>query len=239
VTNAAAIELRGVDAFYSQSHILHEVGLVVPPAGRVAILGRNGAGKSTLLKSILAAGPRVSGDILFAGVPLAGLAVHERARLGIALVPEDRRILNHLTVLENIALARYSCGPGRALLDASVVVSMFPMLEPLLGRYGGQLSGGQQQVLATARAVASRPRLLLLDEPTEGLAPVIVEELARNVARMCDDSGAALLLSEQNIWFARRCTTQVYVLDTGRIVFAGDWAGFDADPSIKRRHLAV
>jgi branched-chain amino acid transport system ATP-binding protein len=113
------------------------------------------------------------------------------------------------------------------------------MLGPLRGRYGGQLSGGQQQMLAVARAVAARPRLLLLDEPTEGLAPVIVEDLARCVRAVCNDDKIALLLVEQNIWFARKCVDKLLLIDTGRIVFEGDWASFDADADIKSRHLAL
>jgi branched-chain amino acid transport system ATP-binding protein len=239
MTDPAAIDLRAVDAFYGQSHVLHGIDLTVPPGGRVAILGRNGAGKSTLLKSILNAGPRVTGEIRFAGQMLGEMPTYRRARLGIALVPEDRRILNHLTVLENIAMSRFSCTPGRAPMDPAQALETFPMLAPLRRRYGGQLSGGQQQVLATARAIAARPSLLLLDEPTEGLAPVIVEQLARDVAAVCGRNGTGLLLSEQNIWFARRCTSEVAVIDTGRIVFQGDWRSFDADETIKRRHLAV
>lgn len=233
------IELRSVNSFYGQSHVLHDIHLTLRPGQRVAILGRNGAGKTTLLKSILNAGPRVAGEIVFEGRPLGDMPVFQRARLGIALVPEDRRILNHLTVLENIAMSRFSCGPARPPIDPGGVVRQFPMLDPLQKRYGGQLSGGQQQVLATARAVAARPSLLLLDEPTEGLAPVVVEQLARDVVDVCQRSGTALLLCEQNIWFARRCTTKLYVLETGRIVFEGDWPNFDADETIKRRHLAV
>jgi ABC-type branched-subunit amino acid transport system ATPase component len=237
--SAGSIELRSVNSFYGQSHVLHDVRLSLRPGERVAILGRNGAGKTTLLKSILNAGPRVAGEIVFEGRMLGDMPVFQRARLGIALVPEDRRILNHLTVLENIAMSRFSCGPARAAIDPGEMVRKFPMLEPLQRRYGGQLSGGQQQVLATARAVAARPSLLLLDEPTEGLAPVIVEQLARDLVDVCQRSGNSLLLSEQNIWFARRCTTRLYVLETGRIVFDGDWPTFDADESIKGRHLTV
>ena len=224
-TAAGGIELRSVNSFYGQSHILHDIQLSLRPGERVAILGRNGAGKTTLLKSILNAGPRVAGEIVFEGRTLGDMPVFQRARLGI--------------VLENIAMSRFSCGSTRAAIDFGIVVRQFPMLEPLQRRYGGQLSGGQQQVLATARAVAARPSLLLLDEPTEGLAPVIVEQLARDLADVCRRGGNSLLLSEQNIWFARRCTTRLYVLETGRIVFDGDWPTFDADESIKRRHLAV
>ena len=160
------LEVRGLDSFYGDSHILHGIDLVVPTGKRVALLGRNGAGKSTFLKSVMNAGPSVKGRLTWNGADLKTRSPHESARLGIAFVPEDRRILSMLTVLEK-------------------VLEQFPMLMPIKDRLGGFLSGGQQQLLALARAAVAMPKMLLLDEPTEGLAPIIVEQLARDVIRIC------------------------------------------------------
>ena len=233
------LELRELDAFYGDSHILYDVQLSVKAEQRVALLGRNGAGKSTLLKSVMNAGPRVRGIVRLNGQDLRDMPTYRRTRLGLALVPEDRRIFTHLTVSENIALARYGASSARPAVPVSDILARVPMLAPLQHRHGGQLSGGQQQLLAVARAIAANPSLLLLDEPTEGLAPIIVEEMARDVARTCAQGKVALLLCEQNIWFARRCTEYVYVIDTGRVVFEGSWERFDANPQVQRRYLAL
>ena len=232
------IEAAHINAFYGSSHILHDVGLRVPDKARVAVIGRNGAGKSTLLKSIMNAGPRAVGEVLWDGTSIARLSPYRRARLGIQFVPEDRRIYQHLTVLENIRMSRYA-SRGKPCLSTNELVRLFPMIEPILDRLGGQISGGQQQMVAIARAIACRPRVLLLDEPTEGLAPAIVERLATDVKALCEAEDTSLLLSEQNIWFARRTTDSVYVIDTGRVAFSGSWAEFDAHPEIKERHLSV
>ena len=233
------LEVRDVDAYYGDSHILLGLQLSVKTGQRVALLGRNGAGKSTLLKSVMNAGPRVHGIVRFNGQDLRDLPTHKRTRLGLSLVPEDRRIFSHITVAENIAMARYGAAVDRPAVPVADIVARFPMLAPLQERYGGQLSGGQQQLLAVARAMAANPSLLLLDEPTEGLAPIIVEEMAHDVVHTCSDKNVALLLCEQNIWFARRCTHYVYVIDTGRIVFEGDWDAFDRAPHVQQRYLAL
>jgi ABC-type branched-subunit amino acid transport system ATPase component len=233
------LEASRINAFYGGSHILHGVDLSVPALGRVAVIGRNGAGKSTLLKSIMNAGPTVNGEVSWEGRSIAGLPTFKRARLGLQLVPEDRRIYQHLTVRENIQMAAYATTPGRRPIPVQDIVDRFPMLQPIAERGGGQISGGQQQMVAIARAIACRPRRLLLDEPTEGLAPAIVEQLAVSVRELCDAEEAALLLCEQNIWFARQITDTVLVMDTGRIAFRGSWPEFDNNPEIKQRHLAV
>ncbi|WP_414475567.1 ABC transporter ATP-binding protein [Microvirga sp. M2] len=205
----------------------------------MAIVGRNGAGKSTLFKSIMNAGPRADGKIVWNGADLGNMPSYKRVRAGLALVPEDRRIFTHVTVLENIAMSQYGVPAGEKALDPASVVQRFPMLVPLKDRLGGQLSGGQQQMVAIARAIAARPKLMMLDEPTEGLAPVIIEQLAKDVVAVCKENKAGLLLSEQNLWFAKQCTDRVYVIDTGRIVFEGDWATLDENADIKQRYLAV
>ncbi|HWL57433.1 MAG TPA: ABC transporter ATP-binding protein [Paracoccus sp. (in: a-proteobacteria)] len=233
------LKVERLNAFYGQSHILHGVDLSIAKGGRTTVLGRNGAGKSTLLKSVTNSGPKLEGAISLDGKPLGTRPWFRRAKDGLAFVPEDRRIFTHITVEENIELGRFGANAERPIVPIEQIYEWFPMLAPLRSRLGGQLSGGQQQMLAIARAVASRPRLLLLDEPTEGLAPVIVEELAKIVSRICQDLGITLLLVEQNIWFSRQTTENVYVLDTGSVVFAGSWAAFDKDETIRNRHLAL
>jgi ABC-type branched-subunit amino acid transport system ATPase component len=233
------LEVRELDAWYGDSHILHGAQISVKPGQRVALLGRNGAGKTTLLKSVMNAGPKVRGSVCFNDQDLRDLPTHQRTRMGLSLVPEDRRIFTHLTVAENIAIARYGASATRPAVPVADIVARFPMLGPLQQRYGGQLSGGQQQLLAVARAMAANPTLLLLDEPTEGLAPIIVEEMARDVVRTCVDGNVALLLCEQNIWFARRCTQYVYVIDAGHVVFEGYWDHFDQNPQVQKRYLAL
>jgi len=233
------LDVDGINAFYGQAHILHGVSFSLDQRERIAIMGRNGAGKSTLLKSIMNAGPVVHGEIRLEGKTLGNVSASDRVRLGLSLVPEDRRIFTHITVAENIRLAQLGTERREGLPSLEEVLERFPLLKDLLGRMGGQLSGGQQQVLAVARSIAARPRLMLLDEPTEGLAPVIVEDLARKIVEACDAYGIALLLAEQNLWFARQCTSRVMLLDSGSLVFAGNWAEFDASADLVERYLAV
>ncbi|KAB2901860.1 MAG: ATP-binding cassette domain-containing protein, partial [Burkholderiaceae bacterium] len=159
------LELRNVSAFYGDSLALNGVSLRVQPRQGVAILGRNGAGKSTLFKSIVGGGPSVRGEVLLEGRPLARRATHERIRAGIAFVPEDRRIFPHLTVEENLEIARHGARPGQACQEVQQSYQLFPLLADLKARMGTQLSGGQQQILAVARGMVARPQYLLLDEP--------------------------------------------------------------------------
>ena len=233
------LELAGIDAFYGQAHILRDISLKLADGERIVVLGRNGAGKSTLLKSIMNAGPAVRGEIRFDAKPLGSISASNRVRLGMSLVPEDRRIFTHITVGENIRLAQHGTERSEGLPSQGEVVEKFPMLKDLVARLGGQLSGGQQQVLAVARSIAARPRLMLLDEPTEGLAPVIVEDLAQKIVEACEAYSIALLLAEQNLWFARQCASRVMLLDSGTLVFSGDWAAFDASTDLVERYLAV
>ncbi|CAN5690550.1 ATP-binding cassette domain-containing protein [soil metagenome] len=233
------LEVRQLDAFYGDSHILHGIDLQVPTGGRVAVLGRNGAGKSTLLKTIANAGPRGDGAIVWDGRDLGVMAPFARSRLGMAFVPEDRRILGSLTVLENLRMAWQGTPRERRSGTPQEVLEQFPMLVPLSARLGGLLSGGQQQLVALARAAISQPKLLLLDEPTEGLAPLIVEQLTHDVNAIGDRTGGALLLCEQNVWFSRRCTDYVYIIETGRIVFSGSWEMLDAQDDMRTRHLGI
>ena len=233
------LEAGPLNLFYGDSHIIQDVSISVADGEGVAILGRNGAGKTTLFKGIMNAGPKAIGPILHRGEDISALPAFARARRGLGLAPEDRRIYPHLTVAENIQMARHAVRPGSATFSLEEVYGFFPMLRDLGHRMGFELSGGQQQVLAIARAIYARPDCLLLDEPTEGVAPVIVQDIARQLAKMRRNNGTTLLLTEQNVWFARACTDRLYLLDSGRIVFEGDWAEFDANPELKLRYLAV
>ncbi len=233
------LEAGPLDMFYGDSHIIQGVSIAVREGEGIAILGRNGVGKSTLLKGLMAGGPLVRGPIRHEGAEIGRLSNFERARRGFGFVPEDRRIYPHLTVAENIAMSGHAVRAGAALHTLDEIYGFFPMLRGLSNRLGFELSGGQQQVLAIARAVYARPGCLLLDEPTEGIAPVIVEEIAERLIEMRRASGLTLILAEQNVWFARACTTRLYLLDSGRVVFAGSWPEFDAQPELSARYLAV
>jgi ABC-type branched-subunit amino acid transport system ATPase component len=233
------LEVRGLKAFYGDSQALFGIDLHVAAGAGVALLGRNGAGKSTLMKSLLDAGPSCSGDILLQGRLLAKLPTQERARLGLTLVPEDRRIFTNLTVRQNLELAHHALPPGASATSVDQMGKLFPTLPGLLDRLGFQLSGGQQQLVAVARGMMAAPKLLLLDEPAEGLAPKLAMDLADEVRRAREQLGMSVLVAEQNVAYARRCTERVYLLDSGRVVFEGDWAAFDAKPDLKQRYLAV
>lgn len=232
------LSVRGLNAYYGGSHIIQDAALSVAPGESVALLGRNGAGKSTLMKSLLDAGPRVTGEVVFDGTDLAGVATDARSRAGLVLVPEDRRIYPNISVAENIELGRHAAG-GRARVTSDEIYGLFPLLQPLRQRAGYQLSGGQQQLVAVARGLMGTPRLLLLDEPVEGLAPVVVDEMALHIGRIRQSRDLALLIAEQNLGFARRVTDRVVLIDSGRIVYDGSWDDFDADPQLKERYLAV
>jgi len=231
---APLLAIEALQAFWGDGHVLQDIALEVAVNEGVALLGRNGAGKSTLMKAVMAAGPRVAGGLAFEGRPLAPLPTHRRARLGLSLVPEDRRVFPHLTVAGNLRLAQHATRSGSVPLQPAELAALFPMLATLLDRPGLALSGGQQQMVAVARGLVPRPKLLLLDEPAEGLAPIIVEQLAAEIDRARRQEGFALILAEQNIAFARKCTDRVVVIDTGRIAFTGSWAAFDADPALLR-----
>ncbi|OKO78285.1 ABC transporter ATP-binding protein [Bradyrhizobium sp. AS23.2] len=233
------LEVRDLDAFYGDSHILHRVSFDIGAGEGVALLGRNGAGKSTLLKALMDAGPRATGRMRFDGHDLAGAPTHRRARLGMTLVPEDRRIFPHVSVAENLELARHACPSGLTPPTPAEIAAQFTLLQPILDRRADRLSGGQQQMVAVGRGLMARPKLLMLDEPAEGLAPVIVEDMAREIAVVRRREKLSLLVTEQNIDFARACTDRLLVIDSGAMVFSGDWAAFDAAPDLEARFLAV
>jgi branched-chain amino acid transport system ATP-binding protein len=235
--SAPLLELRDVHAYYGRSHVLHGVGLTAGEGEVVSLLGRNGAGKSTTLKAIVGLVEVTGGDIRYAGRSLRGLATHAIARLGVGFVPEDRRIFGELTVLENLRVGE-SAGRDARAWTVERVFGLFPQLRELRHRRGGSLSGGEQQMLTIARTLMTGPRLLLLDEPSEGLAPVVVRALGENIAALKRD-GLTILLSEQNVKFARRLADRAYIVEKGQIKFEGSFARLDADESIRRAYLSV
>ncbi|MGH7189753.1 MAG: ABC transporter ATP-binding protein [Acetobacteraceae bacterium] len=228
------LSLENVHAYYGKSHILHGVALEVAPREIVCLLGRNGAGKTTTLKSITGVVPPRTGEIRFAGKQITGLPTHSIARLGIALVPDHRGIFKSLSVAENLAIARR---PG-SVWQIADVYRHFPRLEERSESGGGTLSGGEQQMLAIARALINAPRLLLLDEPTEGLAPVIVEELVRIIADI-RNIGLGILLVEQNLEVCMALADRHYVLEQGRIVWQGTAEAFRDAEEIRSRYLTL
>jgi branched-chain amino acid transport system ATP-binding protein len=228
------LEVRDVHAAYGKSRVLHGVTLRATQGEVVCLLGRNGAGKSTTLRSIVGLVDITSGDVRLDGRSLRGAPTHAIARLGIGLVPEDRRIFADLSVVENLVVGARADG-GWAL---ERVFGLFPALAPLARRRGGSLSGGEQQMLTIARTLMTGPRVLLLDEPSEGLAPVIVQALADNISAL-KRQGLAIVMAEQNVKFARRLAERAYIIEKGQIRFEGSMAALDADESLRRAYLAV
>ena len=233
----ALLDIGGLDAWYGQAQILRGVSLAVKAGEVAALLGRNGAGKSTTLKAIMGLEAQRRGRITFDGAPIHRLPVHEIARLGLGYVPEERRIFTSLTVEENLAVGRLPARDGHAWTHDEVF-RLFPNLAGMRDRPGGHMSGGEQQMLTIARALMGNPRFLLLDEPSEGLAPVIVENIVGTVAEL-KRRGVGMLVSEQNTAFARTIADRVYVIERGEIVFSGTFAALEADSRLAERHLAL
>ncbi len=231
------LELQDVCAGYGEGQALFGVSLRVEPGEAVCLLGRNGAGKSTTLKSIMGLVPLARGRIRFLDCDLQGLRTYQRSRLGLGYVPEDRRIFPELTVRENLEAARKSAaGDSRWTLER--VFTLFPALRPMQQRPGELLSGGEQQMLSIARTLMGNPRLVLLDEPSEGLAPRVVALLREQIARLKSE-GLTILLCEQNLGFATALCDRMYVIDTGQLRFSGTFRELDANPEVKRAHLMV
>ena len=228
------LEVRGLHAVYGASHVLHGVSLAAREGEVVSLLGRNGAGKSTTLKAVMGLVRVTGGSVRFRGEALTGLPTHVISRRGLGYVPEDRRIFADLSVRENLLVGERA----GSRWTAERLFGLFPALRPLAERRGGSLSGGEQQMLTIARTLVTDPALLLLDEPSEGLAPVIVRRLGEAIAALKRE-GLTIVLSEQNLKFARRLADRAYVIDKGEIKFEGPIAALDADESLRRAYLGV
>jgi branched-chain amino acid transport system ATP-binding protein len=235
---APLLTVAGLDAWYGRAHILAGVNLEIGRGEVVALVGRNGAGKSTVLKSIIGLVPARRGRIVFDGLDIGDGAAPAIARAGVGYVPEDRRIFTDLSVLENLEVGRQPPRPGLRPWTVGRIFALFPALEEMRQRRAGRMSGGEQQMLTLARTLMGNPALLLLDEPSEGLAPRVVRQMADTVAALKAE-GLSVLLSEQNLSFAGAVADRASVIETGRICFDGTMAALLADESLRRAHLAV
>lgn len=236
--SGSVLRMHGVEASYGPAKALFGIDLELGAGETVALLGRNGAGKTTTLRSVMNILVRRTGRIELFGAPNRGSS-DAIARKGVGWVPDDRRIFPTLTVRENLVLAQKAAGRGRETVPFDEVLEILPIMRRLIDRKGSALSGGEQQAVAIARAIVARPRLLLLDEPTEGLAPVIVDELERAVQDLPRRYGMSILLAEQNLRFVQSVAQRVVVLETGRPVYTGTSAEFAADAGIRERYLAI
>jgi urea transport system ATP-binding protein len=231
----AGLKIEGLEVAYGRTTVLFDVAFEVPGDGLVCVMGRNGVGKTTLLNTIMGILRPASGRIVLDGTDITGLRPDQRVRAGIAYVPQGRASFPQLTVSENLRVVAEACSSGQGAIDEAL--ELFPRLQPLLGRRAGFLSGGQQQQLAMARALVTKPRLLLLDEPTEGIQPSIILEIEDAIAKLNATSGLAILLVEQYMEFALRLATRYVVLDAGRVAASGETSTFD--PAAVRHLLAV
>jgi branched-chain amino acid transport system ATP-binding protein len=229
------LAVRDLHAYYGESHVLQGVSLDVGEGESVALLGRNGAGKTTTINAIVGFMRPRGGTVLVGGRDVTGKAPHQVAAAGVALVPQGRRVFADLTVRENLTIAARSNGGG---WDLPRVLALFPSLERRLANRGDELSGGEQQMVAIGRALLRDPALLLLDEPSEGLAPKLVTEVGDALVRL-RDSGLSLLLVEQNLALATRVAQRVYVMNKGTIVFSGTTAELAAAGDVEARYLGV
>ncbi len=235
---APILEVRELCAWYGRAQILYDVSLDVGHGEVVALMGRNGAGKSTTMKAIAGLLERTRGSVRFDGRDLAGWPPHRIARQGLGWVPEDRRIFTDLTVMENLEVGRQPPRAGAPTWTVEALFRLFPNLATMPGRPGGRMSGGEQQMLTVARTLMGHPRLVMLDEPSEGVAPVIVEQMADTINEM-KRQGLSVLLSEQNLHFADLVCDRAYVLEKGQVRFAGTMAQLDADEAVRRAYLSV
>jgi branched-chain amino acid transport system ATP-binding protein len=235
----ALLELSHVETYYGDSHILFDLSLEVEAGEVVCLLGRNGAGKTTTVRTIIGLTPPRAGRVTLGGRDLVGLPPYRIARLGIGFVPEDRRIFPNLTVHENLEVARRTWGGGSASAwTPQRVFDLFPILAERRRQLGGTLSGGEQQMLTIARTLMGSPALLLLDEPSEGLAPLVVETLSQQLTRL-KASGLTLVLAEQNVRFVSELGTRVYILENGMVRYRGSMVDFLADEEARQAYLAV
>ena len=240
------LETKNLCAWYGAAQILFDVSFSVGRGEVVALMGRNGAGKSTTLKAIMGLVERRSGSVRFEGHDLLPLKTFQIARLGLGWVPEDRRIFTELTVLENLEvarrapqdLARAARGENGAAWTVERLFQLFPNLAGMRERPGGRMSGGEQQMLTVARTLMGNPRTVLLDEPSEGVAPLVVERMADAILELKKE-GLSVLLSEQNLHFARLVCDRVYVLEKGHVDWAGSLRELEASPDVQRRLLGV
>jgi branched-chain amino acid transport system ATP-binding protein len=233
-----ALSLTNVHTFYGDSHVLHGVSFALQPGGVLALLGRNGAGKTTCISSIIGFLTPQRGEIRLFGEPITGLAPERISQLGIALVPQGRRVFPSLSVRENLMVAQQRQSTSVNPWGLERIYDMFPRLRERHAQFAGTLSGGEQQMLAIGRALMGNPSVLLMDEPSEGLAPLIVAEVGRAIRRLKQD-GQSIVLVEQNRQLALDVADRAVILNTGRCVFAGSAADVHNDEALVAQHLGV
>jgi len=235
---APLIEARGLESFYGRAQILFGVSLAVARGEVVALLGRNGAGKSTTLKTLMGLVPPKSGEVMFDGVRVHGRPPYAVCRAGLGYVPEERRVFAELTVEENLEVGRRPAREGAPHWTPARLYELFPNLGRMRDRRGGEMSGGEQQMLTIARTLMGNPLAVLLDEPSEGLAPVIVEQMGEAI-RALKREGLTLLISEQNLRFAASITDRAVILEQGHVRYEGAMADLMADGSVREKYLSV
>ena len=238
MSKQAMLEVRALDAWYGQAQILYGVSLGVNPGECVALVGRNGAGKSTTMKAIMGLIAKKRGHVAFRGQDISTWPAYRIGRLGLGWVPEDRRIFTDLTVRENLAVARQPRREGAPEWTPEELYALFPNLGAMPNRPGGRMSGGEQQMLTVARTLMGNPYLVLLDEPSEGVAPVIVEQMIQTIQEL-KKQGLSILLSEQNIHFAELVSDRAYVLEKGQIHWHGSMQALAGNVEIQRSFLTV
>jgi len=237
------LDVQGLNAWYGAAQILFDLGLQVRRGEVVALMGRNGAGKSTTLKAVMGLLARRQGQVRFMGADISRDSPHQIARLGLGFVPEDRRIFSDLTVLENLDVGRqpnrhWPDGGAAPAWTPQALFALFPNLGEMPERPGGRMSGGEQQMLTVARTLMGNPFLVLLDEPSEGVAPLIVEQMAQMIMAL-KRQGVSILLCEQNLHFAELVSDRAYVLEKGQIVHQATMAELAADEAVRRAYLSL
>jgi branched-chain amino acid transport system ATP-binding protein len=232
------LEVRGIHGYYGQAHILSDVSLTLAQGEIVVLVGRNGAGKSTTIKSIMGMVRVTAGSIAYQGEEILGEPSHRIARRGLGYVPEERRVFTRLTVQENLDCGRQPPREGTRNWTADDLFDLFPNLAEARRRLAGTLSGGEQQMLTIARTLMGNPGCILLDEPSEGLAPVVVEQIIK-VVQQIKAQGIPVLLSEQNLYFAALVSDRAYVIETGRIRYEGAMAELEHNEEVRQQYLAV
>ena len=232
------LSVRDLHAYYGRAHILHGLSLEAAAGEVVALLGRNGAGKSTAIKAIMGLVAPAKGEVSFGDRRIEHLPPYRIARLGLGYVPEERRIFTELTVAENLEVGRQAPRRDAPSWTEERLFALFPNLADMRDRPGGRMSGGEQQMLTIARTLMGNPRCLLLDEPSEGLAPIIVEQMAHSI-RALKGEGLCVLLSEQNLHFSHAVADRAYIIEKGQIRFGGSMAELTADSSLREQYLSV
>ena len=232
------LELHAINSFYAKAHILKDLSFSVEAGEVVSLLGRNGAGKTTTMKSIMQLVRPASGSIEFLGQELVGKPPYQIAKMGLGYVPEERRIFTDLTILENLEVGRQPARDGVIEWSIDMLFELFPNLKERRDNRGKALSGGEQQMLTIARTLMGNPKLLLLDEPSEGLAPVIVEQMAKTILTLKQE-GLAVLISEQNLHFAKIVADRAIIIESGMGKFDGTFPELEANPEIRDTYLSV